>query len=147
MKVTSHDNQYPENETSGLECECCGKEAVGVCSTVVPYSTAFCEECIFHFAQPLPIIDFILITTNLDYNRLIEYHKDITAYIDGKYIPIKQYLEMNMEKLLELEEGFQTAYKQISEDDHILIIQPDKSDVDDTSQETSSQDIEGDFPI
>lgn len=43
-----------------IECECCGKNAIGVCSVIaLPYSAAFCATCLYFGAQPIMCVESV----------------------------------------------------------------------------------------
>lgn len=69
------------------KCEVCEVNApIGVASTVMPYSCAYCIECLRQFAQPRIVFECFFEdfgtafdTMNPDYTELVTFH-------NGKYI-------------------------------------------------------------
>lgn len=77
-----------------LRCECCGQVAVGVCSTIVPYSAAFCRACLENHAQPAWIMEFVYEEQlGKDLSNAADWLGDITVFVEGKYVPFREYIE------------------------------------------------------
>lgn len=81
-------------ELPKLKCECCGAEAVGVCSTIIPYSAAFCRTCLEKRAQPRWIMDFI-IEEHLDgdISNAADWVHEVTIFDGAEYISFKDYFK------------------------------------------------------
>lgn len=74
------------------KCEVCGvKDAIGVASTSLPYSCAFCAECARQGADPEWIFRFLLDdTADGDPSKIRE---GMTTYRDGEYLSFHDWAE------------------------------------------------------
>jgi len=87
----------PFGRPTGLECECCKKEAVGVCAAIaVPYSSAFCATCLWFGAQPLLCVQTVYMTCNGD---VADWYKDeCSVYtLENGYESVRAYVARHPE--------------------------------------------------
>lgn len=68
-------------------CEICNvNEPVGVASTVMPYSCAYCIECLRRFAQPKVVFECFYDDFGTDFDKMRDGMADLETFHDGKYI-------------------------------------------------------------
>jgi hypothetical protein len=80
----------PSEQTgeSELKCEICGQPAIGVASTLMPYSCAYCIECARRFAQPK--IVFVCLFEDFAQGSLLRDEvMDLETYENGRYITFR----------------------------------------------------------
>lgn len=78
------------------KCDVCGeKEAIGVASTSVPFSCAFCLECAQQGADPEWIFEYYLDeVAGGDPSKIRE---GLTTYVNGKYVSFHDWARMKKE--------------------------------------------------
>jgi hypothetical protein len=59
--------------------------AIGVASTVMPYSCAYCVECCKRFAQPLFVFECFWTDVGTDFARLADGVDQLETYDGGRY--------------------------------------------------------------
>jgi hypothetical protein len=68
------------------KCDVCRTgQAIGVASTVMPYSCAYCVECCKRFAQPLIVFECFWEDVGTDFGRLIDGGDKLETYDSGRY--------------------------------------------------------------
>jgi hypothetical protein len=69
------------------KCDVCRTgQAIGVASTIMPYSCAYCKECCLRFAQPLIVFECFWEDVGTDFARLREGIADeLETYDCGRY--------------------------------------------------------------
>lgn len=101
----NHSDDYPPNPLKGVKCECCGDQAIGVCSTIMPYSAGFCQICLENYAQPTFILDAIIMTCGYDKEHVHEsVRQSVKAFVNKGYITFDEYFDQNVEKIKQLDE-------------------------------------------
>lgn len=69
------------------KCEVCYvNEPIGVASTVMPYSCAYCVECARRFAQPKIVFECFYQDFGTDFDKIHPEYHDLETYHDGKYV-------------------------------------------------------------
>lgn len=82
------------NRGLDYNCECCGAPTSIVCATCIPYSTAFCYDCLDNHAQPRWVVDYIIeVSLENDIGRAAPWVFEITIFINGEYVKFKDYAE------------------------------------------------------
>ncbi len=70
------------------KCDVCGvNEPIGVPSTLMPYSVAYCVECAKRDAQPLVVFETLI----EDADRADDWVNELETYTDGKYITFAEW--------------------------------------------------------
>lgn len=71
------------------KCDVCFKNSpIGVASTAIPLSVAYCEECARRNAQPIDVFFIWEDDTPPKDHRAPDYY---TAYVDGEYISYRKW--------------------------------------------------------
>lgn len=87
------------------KCEVCGVQPpIGVASTIMPYSCAYCRECAGRFAQPLIVFETLFHDFGTRYEQLNSTVGDNAAdeletYQDGAYISYRQWATQHQEQV------------------------------------------------
>lgn len=71
-------------------CEVCNRPgAIGVASTIMPYSCAYCRECALRGAQP----EVVFLTLHETYGPNVDpdFGEQVVTYSDGEYINFNQW--------------------------------------------------------
>jgi hypothetical protein len=70
-----------------FKCDVCGVgKAIGVASTMIPYSCAFCIECAERHAQPEIVFETIYDDGGTDFDNFVDGFVDnVVTHKDGKY--------------------------------------------------------------
>ena len=67
-----------------LTCDVCSKSAVGVASSSLgAISYAYCDECLLRYAEPITAFEITYEVTSGD---VADWVKELTTYVDGKYL-------------------------------------------------------------
>jgi hypothetical protein len=75
------------------KCEICEvNEPIGVASTVMPYSCAYCVECARRFAQPKVVFECFFEDFGTNYQLIDDHYLDLVTYHNGKYINYREWL-------------------------------------------------------
>jgi hypothetical protein len=75
-------------------CEVCGvNPPIGVASTVMPYSCAYCAECCQRFAQPIIVFECFWDDFGADFYKMQHGLEELESYIDGRYISYREWAE------------------------------------------------------
>lgn len=77
-----------------LKCDVCGVgKAVGVCSTIMPFSCAYCIECLQRGAQPEIVFLGMYMDIGRDLSKLAEGVADsMVTYDDGRYVSYREWV-------------------------------------------------------
>lgn len=83
-----------------MTCDVCGNpEPIGVASTIMPYSCAFCKTCAEKGAQPLIVFECIYDDVGTDFNSLVQGIADqLVTYHFGRYITYKEWATLKKER-------------------------------------------------
>lgn len=60
-------------------------EAIGVASTIMPYSCAYCRECCLRFAQPMEVFECLWDDVGTSFEMLADGMDQLETYSDGRY--------------------------------------------------------------
>lgn len=72
------------------KCEVCFvNEPIGVASTVMPYSCAYCAECARRFAQPPLVFECMYDDFGTDFDQMDPAYVVLETFLDGKYVDYK----------------------------------------------------------
>jgi hypothetical protein len=75
-------------------CEVCGvNPPIGVASTIMPYSCAYCAECCRRFAQPMIVFECFWDDFGANFHKMMPGVDQMEAYVDGKYVTYKEWAE------------------------------------------------------
>lgn len=81
-----------------LKCEVCGEPAVGVASSIMPISHAYCRKCLTENAEPIFIFRYHYDEVSTDGEGLAPWFtENVKSYMDGKYITWQEYVEWRHE--------------------------------------------------
>jgi hypothetical protein len=84
----------PTESLPDLSCEMCGQPAIGVASTSVPYSAAYCRECASRGCDPLWIFHYWYDDVSTDGEGMADWVIECaTSYMDGKYISWPEFVQ------------------------------------------------------
>jgi hypothetical protein len=72
------------------ECEVCHvNPPIGVASTLMPYSCAYCRECATRGAQPLEVFECLYDEYGTDFDRLRAEVLVMETFAEGRYVEYK----------------------------------------------------------
>jgi len=76
------------------KCDVCGRPgAVGVASTVIPYSCAYCVPCLQRNAQPDLVFMVMYETIGIDFETANPAYLELVTYVDGDYIDYRTWAQ------------------------------------------------------
>ena len=75
------------------KCEVCGiNPAIGVASTSMPYSCAYCVECAKRGADPEVVFVCMYDDVGTDFSKLVEGYADaVITFKDGRYMTYREW--------------------------------------------------------
>lgn len=74
------------------KCEVCQvNKPIGVASTVMPYSCAYCVECARRFAQPKMVFEMFFDEVGINFELMADGFADMETYHDGKYTSYREW--------------------------------------------------------
>lgn len=75
------------------KCEVCQiNPAIGVASTIMPYSCAYCVECAKRFAQPAIVFECFFEDIGIDFDKLQDgFADELETFKDGRYISYRDW--------------------------------------------------------
>lgn len=82
----------------GICAVCAINEAIGVASTVMPYSCAYCVECARRFAQPMLVFEHFFEEYGTRFDELAPWVPELEAFIDGRYVSYRDYANARASK-------------------------------------------------
>jgi hypothetical protein len=81
------------------KCEVCEvNEPIGVASTVMPYSCAYCVECARRFAQPKAVFEYFFAAHGTNFEEMCEWEVKLETFHEGKYIKYREWAEWRKEQ-------------------------------------------------
>jgi hypothetical protein len=82
------------------KCDVCGvNPPIGVASTIMPYSCAYCPECAKRFAQPMIVFECFWDDFGADFGKMREGLEQLETFQDGKYLTYKDWAERRRDAL------------------------------------------------
>lgn len=70
-----------------VKCGVCRvNRALGVASTIIPFSCAYCVECARRHAQPLMVFEYFYDDLGTDFDKMGEMADKLETYAGGNYI-------------------------------------------------------------
>lgn len=77
------------------KCEVCGiNPPIGVASTVMPYSCAYCVECCKRFAQPEVVFECMFDDFGRDFDKVHHHYLDLETFKNGRYVTYREWIEI-----------------------------------------------------
>jgi len=75
------------------KCEICGGPPIGVASTIMPYSCAYCVECCQRFAQPMIVFECFFDDFGADFKKMRDGLDQLETWDhkNAKYITYREY--------------------------------------------------------
>lgn len=78
----------------GLKCDACGEQAVGVASSCIPMSFAYCKKCLLNHAEPEFIFAYHYDDVSNDGKGLADWFtQGVKIFKDGEYWNWNRYVE------------------------------------------------------
>lgn len=97
---------------SNFKCECCWREQplVGVASTMMPMSIAWCEECLTNNAQPKWIIETSILQCHGRQHMSVGWDEGMTYFneTDGTYHPASE-IDVTPEEIVKFWQQYEEA--------------------------------------
>jgi hypothetical protein len=77
-----------------LKCDVCGQPAIGVASSIMPISFAYCLTCLVQRAEPIFIFEYHYDDVSHDGANLAPWFTEcVRSYMDGKYITWDEFVK------------------------------------------------------
>jgi hypothetical protein len=77
-----------------MKCDVCGvNPPLGVASTSIPYSCAYCQECATRGADPEGVFEYLFQSIKEGDLAIEDVRDNLVTYKDGKYISFKEWSE------------------------------------------------------
>jgi hypothetical protein len=74
------------------KCEVCEvNEPIGVASTIMPYSCAYCAECAQRFAQPKIVFECFFEDFGTNFDQMRDDYADLETFHHKKYISYREW--------------------------------------------------------
>ena len=78
---------------SDLKCDVCGEPAIGVASSCMPISFAYCRKCLQEGAEPIFVFAYHYDEVSDDGGNLADWFtQNVKSYMDGHYISWGEYV-------------------------------------------------------